>query len=182
MKKCAFLIAAVIASAISMQAQVFMGKSQKIVFTSKTAVENIEGTDTVATMILNGKTGDVIASVNVSGFIFANPTMREHFNENYMESDKYPKATFKGKINETIDYTKDGTYTITMPGTLTMHGVSQAKTITGTLTVKSGVVTIDATFPAKLADYKIEVPSAVGTKIAESVDITVHSVLAVPKK
>lgn len=182
MKKLAILFIALTAGVMSAHSQTYLGNHTKVTFLSATAMENITGTDTVATMILNGKTGDVIASISVTGFTFANPTMRDHFNENYMESSKFPKAMFKGKISETIDYTKDGTYNITMPGTLTMHGVSQPTTVKGTLTIKGGVVTVDAKFPAKLADYKIEIPSAVGQKVAETVDITVHTEMTAPKK
>lgn len=187
MKKSALLFIALIAGALSLNAQVFMGKHTKVSFFSTTPMENITAEDTIATMILNGKTGDVMATINCEGFIFPNALMREHFNENYMETSKegpkdakgkptYPNkfASFKGKIQETIDYSKDGSYPITMVGTLKIHNVSQPATLTGTLVVKGGMVTVDSKFAVKLADYKIEVPSAVGTKIAESIDITVH--------
>ena len=91
----------------------------------------------------------------------------------------YPNriASFKGKINETIDYTKDGTYPVTITGTLTIHNVAQARTIKGTLIVKGNMLTIESKFTVAVADHKIKVPSAVGTKIAETIDVTVHSEL-----
>ena len=177
MKKAALLLLALTAGALSVSAQVYKGKKTKIDFFSYTPMENISATDTVATMLLNSKTGDVIANIVVKGFVFPNSLMQEHFNENYMESDKFPKASFMGKIQETIDYSKDGTYPVTMKGKLTVHGVAQDRTINGTLTVKGKTVTIDCKFDIKLADHNIKVPEAVGQKIAESINVTVHSEL-----
>ncbi len=187
MKKSALLFIALIAGALSLNAQIYMGKHTKISFFSTTPMENISAEDSIATMILNAKTGDVMANINCEGFVFPNALMREHFNENYMETDKegtkdangkptYPNkfSSFKGKISETIDYSKDGTFPITMVGTMKIHNTSQPVTIPGTLIIKNGAVTIDAKFSVKLVDYNITVPSAVGTKIAESIDVTVH--------
>ena len=187
MKKSALLFIALIAGAVSLNAQIFMGKHTKVSFFSATALENITAEDSIATMILNGKTGDVMANINCQGFVFPNALMREHFNENYMETSKegpkdangkptYPNkyASFKGKIQETIDYSKDGTYPITMVGTLKIHNVSQPVTLTGTMVIKGKMATIDSKFSVKLVDYKIEVPTAVGAKIAETIDVTVH--------
>jgi hypothetical protein len=195
MKKSALLFVALIAGALSLKAQVYTGKHTTVSFFSTTPMENITAEDSIATMILNGKTGDVMANINCQGFVFPNALMREHFNENYMETDKegpkdangkptYPNkyASFKGKIQETIDYSKDGSYPVTMVGTLKIHNTSQPATLTGTLIVKGNMVTIDSKFAVKLADYNIEVPSAVGTKIAESIDVTVHCEMISAKK
>jgi polyisoprenoid-binding protein YceI len=84
-------------------------------------------------------------------------------------------ATFKGKINEVVDYTKDGTTKVTMTGILTIHGVSKPRTINATVIVKGGVVTIDSKFSVALVDHNITVPTAVGAKISESIDVTVHT-------
>ncbi|HTL81391.1 MAG TPA: YceI family protein [Bacteroidia bacterium] len=175
MKKTALLLIAVLATAVTMNAQIYKGTKTKIDFFSYTPMENISATDTVATMLLNSATGDVIANISIKGFVFPNSLMQEHFNENYMESDKYPMASFKGKINEKVDYTKDGVTSVTITGTLTCHGVAQPRTINATVTVKSGKVIIDSKFKIKLEDHKITVPEAVGTKIAESIDVTVHT-------
>jgi hypothetical protein len=177
MKKTALLLIALTAGALSLSAQVYTGKKTKVDFFSVTPMENISATDTVATTILNSKTGDAVASIVIKGFVFPNALMQEHFNENYMESDKFPKANFVGKIQETIDYSKDGSYPVTMVGKLTVHGVTKDRTIKGTLVVKGNTVTIDCKFAIPLADHNIKVPEAVGQKIAESIDVTVHSEL-----
>jgi hypothetical protein len=177
MRKSFFLFAAILATAVTLNAQIYKGTKTNVSFYSYTPLENISAKDSVATMLLNSKTGDVIANISIKGFVFPNALMQEHFNENYMESDKFPMGSFKGKINETIDYTKDGSTAITMTGTLTIHGVSKPRTISGTLVVKGSKVTVDTKFSVALADHNIAVPTAVGAKIAESIDVTVHSEL-----
>jgi polyisoprenoid-binding protein YceI len=89
-----------------------------------------------------------------------------------MESDKYPHTIFKGKVNEKVDYTKDGSNTITVTGVMNMHGVKQTITIPGTLAIQNGIIFLTAKFNAKLADYNIKVPSVLGSNIAEQVAIT----------
>lgn len=195
MKKALTIIALVLFTGAAVSAQsLYRGNKNKITFFSHTALEDISATDTVATMLLNTKNNTVIASVDVRGFKFANPLMEEHFNENYMETNKegpkgkdgkptYPNrmATFNGKINETIDYTKDGTHSVTMTGDLTIHSVKKPRTLNATVTIKGGVVTIDCKFNVLLVDHNITVPTAVGAKIAESIEVTVHSEMTAPK-
>lgn len=176
MKKSALLLFAVLAFAVSASAQkIFKGKKNKIDFFSATALENISATDTVATTLLNTKNGMVVATMKIKGFHFENALMEEHFNENYMESAKFPDAVFSGTIQEKIDYTKNGTYPITMKGKLKVHGVEKERTINGTLVIKDGKATVDCKFDIKLVDHNITVPSAVGQKIAETIAVTFHS-------
>jgi len=196
MKKTIAILALILVSGTMMFAQgIYQGKKNTIGFYSHTAMEDISATDTIATMLLNSKTNQVIASVDVRGFRFSSPLMEEHFNENYMETNKpgpkdakgnvtYPNrmATFNGKINETIDYTKDGTYNVTMTGDLTVHNVKKPRTINATLVIKGGVITMDCKFNILLVDHDIKVPTAVGQKIAESIEVTVHSEMSAPKK
>jgi polyisoprenoid-binding protein YceI len=101
--------------------------------------------------------------------------MEEHFNENYMETDKFPKATFKGKINDLskINLTADGSYPVQVTGEITIHGVTKTITTPGTISVKSGIITATSTFRVKPADYKIRIPSIVKNNIAEVIDVTV---------
>src|SRR5690606_30611649 len=99
--------------------------------------ENIDAVNNEATSIMNIKTGEVAFAVLVKSFRFQKALMEEHFNENYMESDKFPKATFSGKVlnMETIDLTKNGSYPIEISGDLTIHGVTQNIKTNGVLTV-----------------------------------------------
>jgi polyisoprenoid-binding protein YceI len=103
--------------------------------------------------------------------------MQEHFNENYMESDKYPYCKFKGKIVEKVDYTKDGVTKITMDGTFEVHGVAKPRKIEGTLTVKGEEVTVDTKFNVAMKDHDIKIPEAVGNKFTENMEVTVKAVL-----
>lgn len=178
MKKAIFFLLALVAGATALNAQIYKGTRTSVSFFSYTPMENISAKDTIATMLLNAKTGDVIANISIKGFVFPNALMQEHFNENYMESDKFPMGSFKGKINEKVDYTKDGTTNVTITGTLTVHGVAKPRTINATILVKGGMVTVDSKFSIALADHNITIPEAVGTKIAEKVDVTVHSELS----
>lgn len=195
MKKTITILALMMITATMVSAQgIYRGAANKITFFSHTALEDISATDTVATMLLNTKSNTVIASVDVRGFHFPNPLMEEHFNENYMETNKegpkgkdgkptYPNrmATFNGKINETIDYTKDGTHSVTMTGDLTIHNVKKPRTLNATLVIKGGKITLDCKFNVLLVDHNITVPTAVGAKIAESIEVTVHSEMTAPK-
>ena len=100
--------------------------------------------------------------------------MQEHFNENYLESDKIPFSTLDAVINENIDFTKDGTYDVTLKGVLDLHGVKNEVEIPGKLIVKNGVPTsATAEFTVALKDYKIKVPKIVAFNIAETIKIDV---------
>lgn len=161
--------------------QVYVGKRSKITFFSEAKMENIDATNTIAQPVFSAANGVFVAQVQHSAFVFKSPLMQEHYNENYMESEKYPFATFKGKVKETVDYTKDGVYSVSMEGTLDMHGVSLPRTISGTITVKGGTIILDAKFDVKVADHKIKVPSLYVEKIAEIIQVTFHTEME-PKK
>ncbi len=169
---CAFAIAS------TATAQIFTSKTTQVSFFSETPVENISAENKVATILLNSSNNEVAVRVPVKSFIFDKALMQEHFNENYMESNKYPVSTFKGIIAEKIDYAKDGVYTVTVKGKMEMHGVVREENIAGTLTVKGTEITLVAQFNVKPADYNIEVPKLVFEKIAESILVRVNGTLA----
>ena len=143
----------------------------EITFFSKTPVEDISAKNVKPASLINLATLDIVVQMQIVHFKFPNSLMEEHFNENYMESAKYPKANFTGKINENIDYTKDGAYKITATGKLTIHGVTKNVTLTGTLTKKGTNLTLISEFDVALADYNIEIPSIVFQKIAEKIKV-----------
>lgn len=157
--------------------QIYIGEKCKISFFSETKMENIDATNTVTKPVFNSKTGDFAVKASQTAFQFKSSFMQEHYNENYMESEKYPFATFTGKVKETIDYTKDGTYNVTIEGNLDMHGVKLPRTITGTITVKGTTIIMDSKFDVKVADHKIKVPSLYVEKIAEVIQVTFHAEL-----
>lgn len=163
----------------TLQAQLYRNKADAgiITFFSKSPLENIEASNRKVTIVLKTTTNDIQFGVTMLSFKFASSLMEEHFNENYVESDKYPTCTFRGKINETIDYTKDGEYKVTAKGTMDLHGVSKEIEVPGTITVKGNTITINSKFNIKIADYKIKVPSMYVQNIAEEVEVTVNGSL-----
>ena len=176
MKKIILLVASV-AITNMMQAQIYMGKTCVTHFFSKTSMKDIEATSNTAKPVLDAGSGSFQMRIQNTSFKFESSFMQEHFNENYMESEKYPYSTFKGKINEKVDYTKDGEYKVTCTGTMDMHGTTQQITTSGTLTVKGGQVTIVSKFKIKPADYKIKVPSLYVKEIAEEIDVDITTLM-----
>ncbi|MCX6186280.1 MAG: YceI family protein [Bacteroidetes bacterium] len=162
-------------------AQLFSTLSGKVGFFSKTPMEDIDGTSHKTLAVLNITKNEMAIIITNTTFEFPNKLMEEHFNEKYMQSDKYPTSTFKGKINEAIDLSKDGEYKVTSTGKLNIHGVELERTIPGTIIVKGGEIKMTSSFPVNNADHKIEIPSLVATKIAESLDVSVELVL-LPRK
>lgn len=108
---------------------------------------------------------------------FNSPLQREHFNENYMESTKFPTATFTGRIIEKTDFNKAGVQTIRAKGQLTIHGVAQERIIKCQLENKGGKLYINAKFSVPVADHNIAIPRIVYQKIAEEIEVTVSAVL-----
>lgn len=163
----------------ALQAQLYRNKADAgiITFFSKSPLENIEASNRKVTIVLKTTTNDIQFGVTMLSFKFASSLMEEHFNENYVESDKYPTCTFRGKINETVDYTKDGEYKVTVKGTLDLHGVTKEIEVPGTITVKGNTITVNSKFNIKIADYKIKVPSMYVQNIAEEVEVTVNGSL-----
>jgi len=120
-------------------------------------------------------TGQIIFGVLVKGFKFENQLMEDHFNENYMESTQFPKADFKGYIknNKEVNFTKDGTYPITIEGSLTIHGTAQKVSTKGTLQIADGKPIITGEFAIKIKDYGIK-GLYIGEKIANEAKIKVN--------
>jgi polyisoprenoid-binding protein YceI len=176
MKKHLILALALILSASYSFAQdKYFTKTGKIEFYSKASMEDIEAKNKTVTAVIDSKTGAIQFAVQMKGFEFEKQLMQQHFNENYVESDKYPKAEFKGTItnNSEINYTKDGTYTAKVKGKLTIHGVTKDVETTGTVKVDGGKVNTTSTFNILLSDYNIKIPSVVKEKISNSIKVTV---------
>ena len=146
-----------------------------VTFFSHTPVENIEAKTEKASTVINSANNQIAFLMMNTSFKFSNSLMEEHFNEKYMESAKYPKSTFSGKINENIDWTKDGENKVTVTGKLTIHGVALDRTIPATISIKEGKVSAKSEFMVKTADHKIEIPKLVWEKIAEEIKINVQS-------
>jgi polyisoprenoid-binding protein YceI len=174
MKQLLFLL---IISSVQLQAQdMYLTRNGKITFFSHTSIEDIKAVNNEVTSTVSIKTGAVQFLVLIKGFQFRKAAMQQHFNsDDYMNSDKYPKADFKGNIKDIskVNFAKDGTYPVIVEGSLTMHGVTNKVTANGSVSVKDGKLSTNAKFPVKLADYKITVPAFTAAKIAQVVEVTV---------
>lgn len=176
MKHSVLIIALFLAQLAS--AQRYFSKTGKISFSSKTPMEIIEAENTSASTVMDMATGNMEWAVLVRGFRFEKELMQDHFNENYMESTKYPKAKFRGTIDNVsaINISQDGVYKVSVPGQLEIHGITQPITAQGTITVKNGQVSASSALSIAVADYGIEIPKLVADNIAKRVDISVEAV------
>lgn len=170
-----FLTIIIISFALVSKAQLYSCNEGTVSFFSEAPVENIEATNDKINSFLNTATNEVMFIVHIRGFSFDKDLMKEHFNEKYMESDKYPTSTFKGKINEQIDYTKDGTYNVSATGMLTMHGVEREINAAGTITIDKDKINLKSDFRVPLKGFNITVPQLVFQNIAEVISIKVNT-------
>jgi hypothetical protein len=156
-------------------AQKYITKNGHIWFSSHTPMEDIEADNQQVVSSLDGSTGDMAFVLLIKSFIFKRALMQEHFNENYMESDKIPKANFKGKITNIgqIDFKKDGTYEADVSGDLTIHGVTKPFTTKGSIVVKGSEVNGKATFLLVPQDFGIKIYAVVENKIAKQITVNV---------
>jgi hypothetical protein len=157
--------------------QKYFTKMGKINFdaTSPSSPEKIEGVNRSATCVIDIKTGNMQFALLMKGFVFEKALMEEHFNENYVESHKFPKAEFKGAIanNETVNYTKDGSYTVKVKGKLTMHGETKEVETEGKLVIQGGKINAIADFTVLLSDFKVSIPGLVADKVSKTAKISV---------
>lgn len=175
MKKVALSLG-IIFTTLTLSAQKVFTKNGNISFFSSTSMEDIKADNNQVMSVLNTQSGELQFSLLVKGFHFQKALMEEHFNENYMESNKYPKAMFKGHVADMskIDLSKDGSYPVNVSGDMTIHGVTKKVSAPGTITVSGGKIAATSKFPIRIADYNISVPKIVKNNIAESVDVTVN--------
>jgi len=175
MKHIAIILLAWLSITNQTSQDLYVCKNARVSLYSSAPIEDIKAVTNSAGSVFNASTGDLAFNVTISSFKFEKELMQEHFNSDYMESDKFPRATFKGKIQEHVDLTKDGSYPVTAVGDLTVHGVTQKRNIPGTLTVKNGTVTMIAEFMVKCADHHISIPQIVFHNIAESIKMNVSA-------
>ncbi len=174
------LFAAAVCSLSHLQAQKYFTREGKISFFSDAPLEKIEAHNQQATAVADFTSGAMEFAVLIKAFQFEKALMQEHFNENYMESTKYPKATFKGQIADAakVNLSKDGTYPVKVKGMLTIKGVSKEIETDGTIVVRGGAVSASSAFKIVVADYGIAIPKVVADKIAKIVEVKVDVNLA----
>lgn len=175
MKQVLFSVILFISFSCKAAAQKHYTKNGSISFFSKTSLENIRADNNQVLAVMNIQTGDIQFSLLVKSFHFSKALMEEHFNEDYLESDKYPRATFKGNITDMsrVSFATDGRYTVPLEGELTIHGITKRITPTGTITINGGKISAVSIFQVKLSDYGIIIPGLVKDNIAEMVEVTV---------
>lgn len=163
------LIGLVVISTIA-SGQKYGIEKAKVMFFSKTPVEDIDATNTTVNSLFNATTGDIAFSIVVKDFAFKKALMKEHFNEKYLESDKYPKSTFQGKLTG-YSTEKAGKQEVLAVGKLTIHGVTRDVDVPGTVEFKDGKMVAVSKFQVALKEYDIKIPQLLWKKIAEVIDV-----------
>jgi len=149
------------------QAQIFLGNTGKISFFSETPIENITAVNDNVSAVFDASNNNLVFQLSITDFIFPNALMQEHFNENYLESDKYPNSTFSGIVT---NLENDNA---TVEGKLTIHGITNKITANGTFINNGDFISIIANLSVRLDDYRIKIPTIVMYKIAENIKINI---------
>lgn len=171
-----FMLVLFAASVNAFAQEKFISKNSYISFYSSTPLEDILGESNEAVSILNGETGEVAFQALMTTFHFKKALMEEHFNENFIESDKYPKSKFNGKIeNFNKDMLKSPVTNISVTGLLSVHGVEKTITVPGTLGLENGKLVGTSKFMVVPEDYGITIPSLVRDKIGKQMEVTVKA-------
>ena len=172
MKKIIFFTFILLAAQV-VSAQRYMTKTGKVSFYSDAPLEKIEAVNHQVNCAIDTHSGFFVVKILMRSFVFEKALMQEHFNEEYVESDKYPNAFFKGKITnlKEIDFSRPGTYPAVIEGEMALHGKTNKMIAKGTFTVSKAGIRVQGKFPLKIADYGISVPGAVTGKIAEVMQI-----------
>jgi len=170
------ILAIMLVFAQTIHAQKYMTQNGVISFFSSTPVEDIEAVNNQVSAVLNADNGQIASVLLMKAFNFEKALMQEHFNEKYVESEKYPKSTFKGNVVnfEELDLSEGKANKIVISGSLSIHGVSNDVKVNGVLTNIDGVMDLKFKFNVAVADYNIEIPGPVKEKIAKSIAIDAH--------
>jgi hypothetical protein len=164
------------------EANIFTSQNGKIKFVSEAPLELIKAESDKLISVVDVSKRSFAFSIIIETFEgFNSPLQKEHFRENYMETTKFKNATFKGKIIEEIDLTKEGTYNVRAKGMLNIHGVEKEKIIKAKMIVKGTSIDLDADFEVPLEEHNIKVPKVVNQKIAQMIRVNVKGTL-MPKK
>lgn len=156
--------------------QKLFSKNAQISFFSKARLENIEAHNSSAVTVWDLSSGRIAFSVLIKGFHFKKALMQKHFNENYLQSDKYPKAVFEGTIANpsAVSLTQNGTYNIKINGSLNIHGVTKPVAVSAQIIVLNSLIQAKASFTILLKDYDIEIPALVKNNISKQIEIRVQ--------
>ena len=157
---------------------IYFTRSGKVSFFSSTPIEDIKADNNQATCVLDLETGEVSFRIPILGFNFPNSLMQEHFNENYMESDIYPNASFKGKIKYWSEIAlTEIPQEVIIDGIMRIHGISKEISEEGTISLVRENIIGSSQFQIMVADYNIEIPKIVREKIAKRIYVNIELVL-----
>ena len=157
---------------------VYLTQNGQVYFHSDAPLEFIGAKSDLLEGVIDPAKNTFAFQLEISSFEgFNSPLQKVHFNENYLETKRFPKATFSGKIIEKVDLKKDGTYTVRTKGKLVVHGISQERIIKSTVTVTDGVLELKSTFTVLLDEHDIDIPRIVHQKIAEEIKVEITAVL-----
>ncbi|HEX6892737.1 MAG TPA: YceI family protein [Chryseolinea sp.] len=169
------VVAFLFISTHSYSQQRFFAEKAVVSFFSDAVVEDISATNEKVTSIFDVLNGEVAYLMSIKDFQFPNKLMQVHFNEKYMESEKYPKSSFQGKITG-FSMNTTGQQNVKATGKLTIHGVTKTIEVPGTVEVNGNRLTVKSKFMVKLLDYNIKVPQIVWQNIAQQVEVTMDFV------
>lgn len=155
--------------------QTYITKSAQVSFYSHTWLEDIAAVNKSAMAVIDLPKKNIAFSMLLKEFVFEKKLMQEHFNENYVESDKYPKSTFTGNYTGDIDPARDGSYPLTVKGKISLHGVTKDIQVPATITVKNGIMTGITSFKLNPKDFDISIPFIVRDKIEKENTVKVQA-------
>lgn len=167
------LLGLLITSAVTTFSQIYVTRNGNILLLSDTPLESIHAENKEVEAAVDLTHRNIAFSLPLKSFVFKRSLMQEHFNENYVESDKYPKSTFSGSFAEAIPEGKDGSFPVKVKGKLTLHGVTKEVEVPGTFVRKGNMLTGTANFKLNPTDYNISIPFIVRDKIEKETTIQV---------
>ena len=176
-KRFLFAIFLTLTCTLACTAQKYFSKAAIVSFVSEAPIEKIVATNNSGYLVMDADNGQLEMSALIKGFQFEKALMQEHFNENYMESHKYPKAFFKGRVTNisSLSLTKDGTYNADVTGDLSIHGITKPFATQAKMIVNGGKVSVQGNFEVAITDYGIEVPKVVRDNIAKQVKVNISA-------
>ena len=175
MKKAIVILLAAIISISASNAQKLFTRAGYIGFFSDTEMEDIKADNNKVSCVLDAATGQFEFQALMRSFAFEKALMEEHFNENYVESEKFPKSNFKGKVINigSVNLKADGSYAVKVTGDLTIHGVTKNITVDGMIKVTDGKISCESKFKVNPNDYNITIPDVVKSNISNAIEVTV---------
>ncbi len=176
MKRNLFLVILFLFVLQNANAQLYYTKNGSVSFFSKSPLQDIEADNNQVVSVLNIQNGKLEFSLLNNAFHFPKAKMEDDFNENYLESDTYPRSSFKGTITniKNVDFTKDGNYPVLVKGDLFIHGITKNITANGTIIISKETISAYSFFNVLVKDYGIRIPTIVSNKIAEQVQVKVN--------